>query len=182
MPRLLPLAKPIPLEIVERELNQMRLGVSMAYLAGSMEMTRTQEADNYYCGIYEELVLRPEGIWGAVTHRAAAQVVRISMILALLDQTFEIGISHMIAAKAIWDYCDQSARWAFEGKAYGEHAVRIIDALQNGPLAQSNIHDLFQRHPTKGTINNALKEIEHLINIDVEKTSGRSKKIIRLRV
>jgi len=181
MPRLLPLAKPIDLSRVEYTLNRIRRIVRRAYMADSVEMRRTQEADEYWCEIYQELVERPEGIWGAVTLRAAPQVIRISMIFAILDQTFEIGLKHMIAAKALWDYCDQSARWAFEGKAYGEYAEKILDHLKNGEMTQSQLHNLFHRHPNKGVINQSLKEIDHLIDVVEEKTGGRNKKIIRLK-
>jgi hypothetical protein len=181
MPRLLPLAKPIPLNLVEKELNQIKGSVTMAYLLDSVEMTRTAEADEYWCEIYQELVERPDGIWGAVTLRAAAQVVRLSMIYAILDKEFVIGLNHMNAAKALWDYCDQSARWAFEGKTYGEHAQSILMRLQHGEMTQSQLHDLFHRHPNKQVINQALKEISHLIDVVEEKTAGRNKKIIRLK-
>jgi hypothetical protein len=175
MPRLLPLAKPIPLNLVEKELNQIKGAIKMAYLLDSVEMRRTAEADEYYCDIYKGLVERPDGVWGATTHRAAAQVVRLSMIYALLDQEVVIGVNHMIAAKAFWDYCDQSARWAFEGRAYDEHAQRILDALQYGELTQTDLHDLFQRHLSKPMINQALKEISHLVEVVTEKTNGRNK-------
>jgi len=181
MTRLLPLAKPIDLSLVEYELEQMKGAVKLTQMLDSFEMTRTPEADEYYCEIYRDLVYRPEGIWGSVTHRAATQIVRISMIFTILDRTTEIGLPQMIAAKAVWDYCDQSARWAFEGNAFGEHAQRILEQLAGGEMTQTQLHDLFHRHPNKKVINQALKEISHLINVAEEKTAGRNKKIIRLK-
>lgn len=181
MPRLLPLAKPIDLKTIQRELDKIRMALKKVRLRDGQEMVRSEKADEYWSDIYEELVCRPDGVWGEVTRRAAAQVVRLSMIYALLDGKDEIDLKHMMAAKALWDYCDQSARWAFEGRAYGEHAQRILDALQYGELTQTDLHNLFQRHMSKPMINQALKEISHLIDVVTEKTTGRSKTSYRLK-
>ena len=175
MPRLLPLAKPIDLKTIQRELDQIRDAVKRVRQRAGQEMVRSAKADEYWSVIYEGLVCRPEGVWGEVTQRASAQVVRLSMIYALLDGKDVIDLKHMIAAKALWDYCDQSARWAFEGRAYGENAQRILNALQYGELTQTDLHNLFQRHISKLMINQALKEISHLIEVVTEKTTGRNK-------
>ena len=103
------------------------------------------------------------------------------MIYALLDEKDVIDLKHLVAAKALWDYCDRSARWAFEGRAYGEHAQKILDTLQYGELTQTDLHNLFQRHMSKPMINQALKEISHLIDAVTEKTTGRSKTSYRLK-
>jgi Protein of unknown function (DUF3987) len=181
MTKLLPHAKAIDLQLIKGELEAIRNAVKKVRLRRSNEMTRTQEADKYWEQIYNDLIFRPCGIWGHVTQRAAAQVVRLSMIYALLDGEVVIDLKHMKAAKAMWDYCDQSARWAFEGRAYGDHAQRILDALQYGEVTQSQLHDLFHRHPNRRVITQALKEIEHLIDVVTEKTTGRSRTIYRLK-
>jgi len=48
--------------------------------------------------------LRP-GLRGAATSRAEAQVLRLSAIYAALDSTSLIGLPHLQAALAVWDYC-----------------------------------------------------------------------------
>lgn len=175
MTKLLPRAKAIPPDLIKREVDQIKGSLKKNLLSQSREMTRTQAADEYWDEIYEELTIRPNSVWGSVTHRAAAQVVRLSMIYALVDGSDEIDFKHLIAAKALCDYCDQSARWAFEGRAYGEHAQKILDNLQYGELTQTDLHTLFQRHMSKPMINQTLKEISHLIEVVTERTNGRNK-------
>jgi hypothetical protein len=45
------------------------------------------------------------GMVGAPTSRAAAQVLRLSMINALLDGEKFVRPPHLLAALAVWDYC-----------------------------------------------------------------------------
>ena len=46
------------------------------------------------------------GLYGAVTSRAEAQVVRLSLIYALLDCSPVIRQEHLLAALALWEYCE----------------------------------------------------------------------------
>ena len=181
MTKLLPRAKGFEPDLIKREVQQIKASLKKNLHAHSREMTRTQAAEEYWDEIYGELTVRPNNVWGSVTHRAATQVVRLSMIYALVDCSDVIDFKHLIAAKALCDYCDQSARWAFEGRAFGEIAQRILNALQYGPLTQTDLHNLFNRHVSKPMINHALKEISHLIDEMTERTAGRNKTTIRLK-
>jgi hypothetical protein len=69
-------------------------------------------------------------LYGAITSRAEAQVVRLSLLYALLDQQSEIGITHLKAALAVWDYCDQSARYIFGDKTGDAIADVILTTLR----------------------------------------------------
>jgi hypothetical protein len=59
------------------------------------------------------LVAEKSGLWDAATSRAEAQVLRLSMVYALLDGTGTIDVPHLRAALAAWNYCDESARLIF---------------------------------------------------------------------
>ena len=59
--------------------------------------------------IYSKLSAKPPGLLGAATARAEAQVVRLSLIYALLDRAAAIGTEHLTAALALWRYCADSA-------------------------------------------------------------------------
>jgi hypothetical protein len=54
---------------------------------------------------------RASRVAGALTGRAEAQVVRLSLIYCLLDCANEIGKEHLKAALAVWDYCAASVRY-----------------------------------------------------------------------
>ncbi|HKE76661.1 MAG TPA: DUF3987 domain-containing protein [Acidimicrobiales bacterium] len=72
----------------------------------------------------------PPGLWGAVTARAEAQLLRLSLLYALLDASPTIDAAHVEAAWAFWRYCDASAAYIF-GDATGDPAVdRLITAVR----------------------------------------------------
>ena len=81
--------------------------------------------------------VRP-GIYGAITARAEAQVLRLSLIYALLDESALpaqaiIDTLHLQAALAVWRYCDASAARIF-GRSLGDPvADEIYRMLQHAP-------------------------------------------------
>jgi RepB DNA-primase N-terminal domain/Protein of unknown function (DUF3987) len=95
--------------------------------------------------IYEELSEEIPGVIGAVTGRGEAQVIRLALILAVLDLSDHITVDHLKAARALWQYCEDSARVIFGG-VMKEHE-RILGFLRAGPKTKSEIREeLFQRH------------------------------------
>jgi hypothetical protein len=71
---------------------------------------------------------------GAVTGRAEAQVMRSSAIFALLDKSRLIRREHLEAAIALWEYCDQSARWIFGSSTGDRNADKIMEVLQRAGI------------------------------------------------
>ena len=49
---------------------------------------------------YGRLTEDRPGLWGAITSRAEAHVLRLAMIFALLDKSEEIADTHVLAALA----------------------------------------------------------------------------------
>ncbi|HXJ13345.1 MAG TPA: DUF3987 domain-containing protein [Candidatus Limnocylindrales bacterium] len=124
----------------------------------SVAVPRTDEAKAIWRGVYEKLSAGKPGLFGSVTGRAEAQVVRLSLIYALLDSSPQIREEHMLAALAVWDYCEASARYIF-GDALGHpDADRIRNALVANPegLTRTEIRDFFGRHKTEPQIDTAL--------------------------
>src|SRR5690606_35406405 len=69
---------------------------------------------NVYGRLSDERDVAPnEVVYDSATSRADPQVLRLSMIYALLDGSNEIDACHLRAALAIWDYCDASAKTIF---------------------------------------------------------------------
>jgi DNA-binding MarR family transcriptional regulator len=101
-------------------------------------------------------------MFGSVTGRAEAQVVRLSLIYALLDRSGVIRLQHMLAALAVWDYCEASARFVFADSLGDPDADRILAELRRVPegLTRTEIRDLFQRHRSEVVISNALARLE----------------------
>lgn len=123
------------------------------------EMKRDDWARLRWHGVYPELSEGKSGMFGAVTARAEAQVIRIACLYALLDQSPVVQREHLEAALAVWTYCEASARLIF-GDATGDPvADQIRDALQRAGstgMSRTQIRDLFQRNQHKERTDQAL--------------------------
>lgn len=95
--------------------------------------------------IYEELSEDIPGTPGAVTSRAEAQVIRLALIFAMLDLSDHICVEHLKAARALWQYCEDSARVIFGGVMKSHQC--ILDFLRQGPKSATEIREvLFSKH------------------------------------
>ena len=118
------------------------------------------------------------GLFGALTSRAEAHVLRLSCIYALLDRSTEIRRCHLEAALALWKYCEDSAEFIF-GDAQGNQVIdQILNVLRNAPegLTRNEIRDLFGRHRSSEEIGAALRILgdRGLVKSEREDTGGRS--------
>jgi hypothetical protein len=121
------------------------------------EVRRDAEARALWAEVYGDLSAPAVGLFGAMTDRAEAHVLRWSLLYALLDRSREITVAHLIAALALWDYAAASARFVF-GDALGDPiADRVLAGLRNGgPLDRTQISELFGRHVNAARLDKAL--------------------------
>ncbi|MCC6389108.1 MAG: helix-turn-helix transcriptional regulator [Bryobacterales bacterium] len=128
-------------------------------------------------GAYRELTKDQFGLYGAVVARGAAQVLRLSLIYALLDCAAEIRWEHLVAALEVWRYCEDSAKHIF-GDALGDPtADEILRALRGSRagLTRTEIGAIFDRNKSSTEIGRALNVLANagLARFAREKTSGR---------
>jgi hypothetical protein len=148
------------------------------------EMKRSTSARKLWAQWYSSLSECP-GMLGAITARAEAQVLRLSMLYALLDRSRTIRTRHLQAAIAVWRYCEDSARSIFRTVVGDKKADRIYAALlakgEKG-MSQSEIRALFSRNLEKDRIDEALELLTkaHLAECNREKTDGRPRTIWRV--
>lgn len=125
------------------------------------ELTRSEAARGIWHDVYPQLSEGREGLFGAVIARAEAQVMRLACLYSLLDETREIREEHLLAALALWDYAERSARYIF-GDALGEPvADQILRALRssgNG-MSRSAILAWFGHHRRSREIGRALERL-----------------------
>ncbi len=133
------------------------------------EVQRDVEARDLWHAMYTQLSEPPPGRMGEILSRAEAQVMRIALLLALLDQADFIGKQHLEAALAFWRYCEASAAHIFAGTFADPKAAKIWEALGNGPLTMTKVHELFGRNAPKPEIEAALAELAPMI---VTETGG----------
>lgn len=93
------------------------------------EMKRDKEANELWRDVYPKLVEDKEGIFGKVTARARAQILRLSCIYALLDLSATVKREHLESALAIWQFCEDSARYIFGADILSKNARKLHDCL-----------------------------------------------------
>src|SRR5208282_601088 len=85
-----------------------RLKEVVEFARGVGEIRRDAEAAAMWHEVYGQLVGERSGLFGALTSRAEAHVLRLSCIYALLDRSTEIRRPHLEAALALWKFCEDS--------------------------------------------------------------------------
>jgi hypothetical protein len=141
------------------------------------EITWGESAKGIWGEVYGPLSEGKPGLFGAVTGRAEAQTMRLASIYAVMDESETIEEGHLIAALALWEYAEQSARYIF-GDATGEEvADRILEALRSNPdgLTRTQIRDLFGRNMDADRLEQALVLLEQAgyARRVTEQTGGR---------
>lgn len=109
--------------------------------------------------VYQELSEGHDGLRGAVTGRAEAQTLRLALIYALLDGADGIDAPHLMAALAVWQYCDATALYLFGGSIGDRIADEIMRRLvQAGDVGvtRTEMSGAFGRHQSGERIGAAL--------------------------
>jgi len=125
-------------------------------------MVRSAGASTLWRTIYPELTAERAGLYGGVTARAEAQVLRLSMIYALLDGSETIDEGHLLAARAFWDYADGSAKLIFDVEPEDPviHLVQAKLAAAPEGLTRTELHDAFGRNIPAAKLSEALSELQ----------------------
>jgi hypothetical protein len=168
----------------ERDLDSLAelLQPAVAFGRTAGLLKRDDAARELWAEVYPELSDGKPGLVGAVTSRAEAQVLRLSMLYALLERSGLIRLPHLVAALALWDYCEKSARWIF-GDALGDPvADTILSGLRRAGetgLTRSQISALFGRHRTATEIELALRLLREKgpVHSGSAETDGRSAEV-----
>jgi hypothetical protein len=135
---------------------KLQAALDTARRLGAIE--RDDDAKRGWAEIYGDLSEGKQGLIGAVTARAEAQVTRLAALYAAFDGSKVINVSHLCAALAIWTYCEQSVAYIF-GDATGDSvADRIVAALRANPegMDKTDISRALGTHITGTRIDQAL--------------------------
>jgi hypothetical protein len=138
----------------------MKLASAIEFARKAGELKRSESARELWRATYPELSEGKPGMLGAVTARAEAQVLRLSALYALLDNSVLVEPVHHYAAMALWDYCEQSARWIFGTRMGDKNADRILFALQQAGsvgMTKTEISEqVFNRNLSSDALGDAL--------------------------
>lgn len=142
------------------------------------QLAHSSEARDLGREMYPRLTDDKPGMYGAVTSRAEAQVLRMSIIYALLDGSATITTAHLRAALDVWQYCEASARFIFGDKVDNQYAEAIRIALahagENG-MTRKELSGVFSNHLPRPQMEDALNELGRLglAHVVEETTAGR---------
>jgi len=130
-------------------------------------------AESIWREVYPTLSEGAPGLFGAVTGRAEAQVLRLALVYAMLDQSRLIGQEHLMAALALWDYCLASVRYIF-GDSRGGLEDEILKALANGPMTRTALNNHFGGHKRSSEIRTALSSLaaQGALRVDTDNDTG----------
>lgn len=122
------------------------------------EIKRSPAAAELWREVYADLATDHPGMLGAIVARTEAQVLRLSLLYALLDASPTIEPVHLAAALAVRRYAEDSARYIF-GSALGDPVAdeirRALDRAPNGKT-RTELSDLFGRHVPAARLDVAL--------------------------
>jgi hypothetical protein len=130
------------------------------------EVRRDQAAADLWRSVYPTLSSEHPGLFGAVTSRAEAQVIRLSLLYALLDGSATIREPHLKAALALWDYAAASARHIFGdllGDPIADRLLRELRAVKPAGLSRTQITgEIFGKNYAARDVERALRDLESL--------------------
>jgi len=157
----------------------LRLGKAIECARKIGRVERDDDARALWAEMYESLSETRPGVIGAATNRAEAQVLRLSVIYALLDSSSKVSCHHLRAAWEVWRYCEDSVRYALGGSPRDPVIEKLLIAFRAARpkvLTRTEIRDLFSRHLSSTQIRRALDHLEAtgaVTRFEV-KTAGRS--------
>jgi hypothetical protein len=113
-----------------------------------------------------------------LTARAEAQVLRLSMLYALCDQSAVIDVPHLQAAYALWQYCEASARYIFGeslGDPLADNILQMLRYAGSEGLTRTDISNELGRNVKSAAIGQtlALLRREGFARSEAEKTTRR---------
>jgi hypothetical protein len=156
--KLLPEGEGVPPGELEALIAQLERVV--AFSRATSDIRRDPEARALWASIYPQLSEGEPGLVGAILSRAEAQVLRLSVLYAVLDCSPAIRPVHLGAAVAVWDYAEASARRIFEGRLGFSTADIILQALKQAPRTRTELYGLFNRNKRREEIDAALDFLE----------------------
>jgi hypothetical protein len=154
---------------------------SVEFARRQREIGLSTNAASLWNDKYAHLSTEIPGLVGAVTSRAEAQVRRLALIYALMNQSRTVRTKHLLAAFEVWRYCEDSAHFIFGGRSTVSEEDRIKTILQTADvgLTRTQISHALQHHVPSTVIKRTLDELRQrgFVRKKSIKTRGRSAEV-----
>ena len=153
----------------DTEVEELKQAASFAKQRKRVFMDRN--ARELWSRVYDRLSEGESGRFGAAIARAEAQVRRLALLYAMLDQSEDIRVEHLRAALALWWYCEESARVIFGGLTPLQK--RLIEILLRGPRTATQIQrEGLNRNVPMDKVLSGLAELSHRDLVKLEKDNS----------
>jgi Protein of unknown function (DUF3987) len=166
--------------IPEKEVSSLarQIKKSLQFAKNRNDIGLSKNASYIWERTYSQLTADVPGLVGAATSRAEAQVRRLALIYALMNESTKVRSEHLRAALAVWRFCNDSAHFIFGDRSVTTLDDKLLAILRysgNG-LTRSEISDALGHHTPSQSISRALQalEIRGLVRSKRLKTKGRS--------
>jgi hypothetical protein len=128
------------------------------------EVRRDERASALWHEKYRELSGDRHGLFGAITSRAEAHVLRLSLLYAIADASQVIREEHLRAALAVWTRAQESVRTIFGETTGNPVADRIHVALLAAPngLTRDEVGEIFDWNKPTAELEAALTLLARL--------------------
>ena len=143
--------------------------------AASEPFARDAAATVLWHRVYRHLADPAEGLFGALTARAEAHLLRLSCLYAALDMSTSVREHHLRAAVALWRYCEASVRYLF-GDAIGDYlSDRILAYLRSVPdgASRTDLHRACGNNVSAARFDAALGTLIAARRVAHERAAGR---------
>jgi hypothetical protein len=152
-----------------------RLLDAVAFARQAGEITRDPAARARWHHVYGRLSAGRPGMFGAMTARAEAQVLRLSALYALGDMSYVVRPVHLRAALEVWRYGQATAGYLFGDRLGDPVADDILGALRRAwpeSLTRTEIRDLFKRNKSGADLDRAfaLLQQHHLVSVELDRS------------
>jgi hypothetical protein len=166
----------ITMELSKRLEDAVKFAQSVGRLGMAPDTRECWEA------VYPTLSAGQPGLLGAITGRAEAQAIRVAFLYALLDRQDRIGVAHLRAALAFWEFSEASAAHIFGNLLGDPVADDILLALRqagSSGMTRTGISGLFGRNQSADRIGAALRLLatHGLARMVTRGTGGRSAEV-----
>ena len=169
--KLIPSGKGVPADKLNLLIEKLKRACEFARTIKEME--RDEKAEELWADVYPALSEGGSGLVGAITSRGRAQVLRFSMIYALLDCSVVIKVPHLKGSLALWDYNEESVKLIF-GERLGDANVdlvyRVLKAI--GLLTRTHIHNLLGRNARREEVDRVIAVLITLGTAEMREVKG----------
>ena len=155
--KLLPEGGQVDEQTLQPLIDQLNAAVEAAISIERVQFS--EEARQLWHRVYPQLSEGRPGLFGFLTARSEAQVLRLSTIYALLDGSDLIGKEHLEAGLEVWRYCEDSCRYIFAhrlGDPVADEILRVLQANHPKGTDRTQINHHFKGHKPSKRLDSAL--------------------------